>query len=188
MSKTQSTVEYRDIPEFPGYRVGSDGSVWSKWKRVPCGRGKGTRTILSDDWVPLKPAHNHYTGYRHVHIRNVKGRFITKSVHRLVLESFVGPRPRGLECCHTDCDSLNNQLANLRWGTRKDNRADSIRMGKIARGSNVKWAKLNELDVSRIRLLYSTGAITQKELSKIYQVSQSTISEIVTGKNWGHVN
>lgn len=26
-------VEYRDIPEFPGYRVGSDGSVWSAWSR-----------------------------------------------------------------------------------------------------------------------------------------------------------
>lgn len=33
-STEKPTVEYRDIEGFPGYRIGSDGTVWSCWKRV----------------------------------------------------------------------------------------------------------------------------------------------------------
>ena len=27
----QSAIEFRDVPDFEGYRVGADGSVWSRW-------------------------------------------------------------------------------------------------------------------------------------------------------------
>src|SRR5215472_269740 len=36
-SDGQSQVDYRDIPGFPGYRVGDDGSIWSAWRKG--GRG-----------------------------------------------------------------------------------------------------------------------------------------------------
>jgi hypothetical protein len=35
---SQPPVEYRDVPGFPGYRVGTDGSVWSCWERTAGGR------------------------------------------------------------------------------------------------------------------------------------------------------
>jgi len=52
-------------------------------------------------------------------------------LHRLVLESFVGPCPEGHETCHVNGNRLDARLANLRWGTAKSNQAD-----RIIHGSN----------------------------------------------------
>lgn len=51
------------------------------------------------------------------------------AVHRLVLAAFVGPCPPGMEGCHTDDDSANNHLSNLRWDTKSANVRDQIRNG-----------------------------------------------------------
>lgn len=51
-------------------------------------------------------------------------------VHRLVLESFVGPCPEGGEGLHWDDDKENNNLSNLRWGTRTENLLDRVRNGR----------------------------------------------------------
>ena len=51
------------------------------------------------------------------------------SLHSLVLEAFVGPRPDGMFGLHWDDDPTNNCLDNLRWGTPTDNAQDSIRNG-----------------------------------------------------------
>jgi hypothetical protein len=57
------------------------------------------------------------------------GRRQNRSVHLLVLETFVGPRPDGLEGCHWDDDSENNHLSNLRWDTHSANGRDAVRNG-----------------------------------------------------------
>lgn len=49
------------------------------------------------------------------------------TVHRLVLEAFVGPRPDGMECRHLDGDPANNRLANLAWGSPVENASDRKR-------------------------------------------------------------
>jgi hypothetical protein len=49
-------------------------------------------------------------------------------VQRLVLETFVGPCPDGMEACHyPDSNKANNALSNLRWDTRLENVKDKIR-------------------------------------------------------------
>jgi hypothetical protein len=51
----------------------------------------------------------------------------TRYVHQLVLLAFVGPRPKldeKGEIRHLDGDKMNNQLANLVYGTQKENMAD----------------------------------------------------------------
>lgn len=53
----------------------------------------------------------------------------TKQVCRLVIEAFVGPCPRGMECCHNDGDPTNNHVSNLRWDTRSNNIYDAVRHG-----------------------------------------------------------
>lgn len=52
-----------------------------------------------------------------------------KRVHRLVLEAFVGPAPKGHECCHSDGNPANNHLSNLRWGSQSENTYDRVRHG-----------------------------------------------------------
>lgn len=52
------------------------------------------------------------------------------AAHVLVLESFVGPRPRGLEALHCDGNPANNALSNLRWGTTSENQRDRVLHGR----------------------------------------------------------
>ena len=45
----------------------------------------------------------------------------TYRVASLIAEAFLGPRPDGYDVAHEDEDSLNNQLGNLEYRTRKYN-------------------------------------------------------------------
>lgn len=53
-----------------------------------------------------------------------------RTVHSLVLEAFIGPRPEGYVCCHYDDVRTNNYVGNLRWGTPSDNAFDKIKNGR----------------------------------------------------------
>ena len=48
-------------------------------------------------------------------------------------------------------------------------------------------SKLTEKIVLEIRADWATGKYTQKELAKKYDVSISTISNIVNRKTWKHI-
>ncbi|MCG7596363.1 NUMOD4 motif-containing HNH endonuclease [Mycobacterium sp. PSTR-4-N] len=47
-----------------------------------------------------------------------------RTIHRLVLETFVGPCPDGTEACHNNGDRFDNRLDNLRWDTPSNNNRD----------------------------------------------------------------
>lgn len=58
------------------------------------------------------------------------GRRRVALVAHLVLESFEGPRPPGMEACHyPDRDPWNNHRSNLRWDTHSANTLDSVKHG-----------------------------------------------------------
>ena len=107
-------------------------------------------------------------------------------VHVLVLEAFVGPRPEGLYGCHDDGCASNNHLANLYWGTPKQNAADRVRHGTHQQGSQIPWAKFTEADVARIRSL--KGRVSQSKLAAEYGVRQGHISRVMNGRQWRHVS
>lgn len=54
----------------------------------------------------------------------------TRPVHRLVLEAFVGPCPDGMEGCHSNGDTSDNRLVNLRWDTKSANMQDCLAHGR----------------------------------------------------------
>lgn len=112
----------------------------------------------------------------------------THYVHHLVLYSFVGPMPEGLECCHNDGNYKNNRLNNLRWDTRKSNVADSIRHGTFKRlvGEMSPISKLKDCDIKKIRQLLDKGN-TLRFIAKMFGVYHSCILNIKKGKTWKHV-
>jgi hypothetical protein len=174
-------VTYRDIIGFLGYRVGDDGSVWSRW--IPRGRLRR----LGPTWHRLTLRKNRW-GYLIVSLRRGGRRKYTKFVHRLVLEAFVGPCPPGCESRHLDGNPANNRLDNLRWGTKEENAADKRRHGTMAclRGSRNGRALLNEADIPRIFRMDEEGA-SLEEIASHFSVRSGVVQHILYGKTWRHL-
>lgn len=107
------------------------------------------------------------------------------AVHVLVAEAFLGPRPAGHHVCHNDGDRTNNGVANLRYGTPKENEADKVRHGRKASGERHPKAKLTAEEVRQIRLLSRVDS--QDVLADHYGVHKSLISCILTDKIWKDV-
>lgn len=181
MATGQSTTTYKDIPGFPGYRVGDDGSVWSAW--VACRFGRK----LTDRWKQMKTPPN-AKGYLRVNLSlAARKTYRTLRVHRLVLEVFIGPCPEGMEARHLNGIKADNRLENLAWGTPEENRSDNHDLGVYAHGEAHTQVKLTESDVRSIRDRYAAGGIFMRELAAEYGVELTTIHAIVHRRSWKHV-
>lgn len=113
--------EWRDIPGWEGYyQASSHGRVKSVDRVVECrdGTKRNVRNRI------LMPVLDEY-GYQMVCLCK-GGECQSVPIHRLVLEAFEGPRPEGMQGCHNDGDSQNNDLINLRWGTPSSNIMDTV--------------------------------------------------------------
>lgn len=177
---------------FPGYRVGDDGSVWSRMSHRGRGTGLGSTSCIRGTWRRLS-LNNLINGRVPITLHS-KGYVKTFFVHRLVLMAFVGPCPEGMEACHfPDRDPTNNRLDNLRWGTHLENVSHKIVHGTNVgnrgncRGELQGSSKLTDSIVLKIRRLFASGRYTQVELASRFGVRQGIISGIVRGVAWTHV-
>lgn len=181
----EAGVSYRPIPGFPGYRVGDDGSVWSCWKRIGTIGKRGTESIMIEAWHLM--SQGFLNGYRTVALK-YPPRQKRRLVHQLILEAFVGPCPKGMQARHfPDRDRTNNCLANLGWGTRKQNGQDRITHGTSGIGEKNGRHRVSEQEVLTIRQLFVDGLKNAPELALDYGVSKWTIKAIVWGRTWKHL-
>jgi hypothetical protein len=95
-------VEYwREVIDYPKYEVSNYGRVWNLDKGV--------------EFFP-----NVIKGYYRMNWRNDYGRIKGLSLHRVVLDAFVGPHP-DLDINHIDGDKSNNRLDNLEFLSHAEN-------------------------------------------------------------------
>ncbi len=174
---TQPSTTYKEVPGFPGYLVGSDGSVWSCHRKKYGG--------FCPKWRRLKECYPKCSPYPRISL-SVDGECVNFPVHAVVLSAFAGPCPDGLEACHGDGNPRNNRTANLRWDTRASNVADRRRHGTQVRGSRVFGAKLSESDIPLIRQMGAVG-VTPGAIGERFGVSPDAIRLILKGKTWAHV-
>lgn len=162
----------KTISGFPAYYATKDGRIWS-WK---------TKRFL-------KPTLSRW-GYFYVDLRK-NSKPNRRQVHRLILETFVGPCPEGMECCHSNGIRADNKLENLRWDTHSNNCKDAISHGTLTSlfqsGEAHPNSKLKEKDVRMIIYMYKTGLFFQREIAKIYNVKRTVISRIINKKRWKHI-
>lgn len=117
--------EWRPIPDFIGLY---EASTWGRIRSV-------SRTITDRNGMQknhvgrvLKP--RPYDKYGHVHVSLRKsGSSLPRKIHRLVLQTFVGPAPEGMVARHLDGDPSNNSIRNLEWATPKENSSDMKKHG-----------------------------------------------------------
>ncbi len=182
MSDTDSTteVEYRPIPGFPGYRAGSDGSIWSCW-------GKGYHGRQGGVWRRMIPSSNG-SKYGHVAVTLVRESVPFKRyIHRLIAEVFISSIPDGMDVCHNDGNPSNNVPSNLRIDTRLGNLADRVKHGTINCGERQGHVKLTNAIVLAIRADYAAGGVTYYDLAARHGVDHSTVYAVVKRKTWKHI-
>lgn len=73
----------------------------------------------------------------------------------------------------------------LRWATHTENLADQLIHGTRIRGEMARNAKLTEGKVRAIREFAHT--CSQQTIGDLFGIAQTTVSKIVLGKSWGHV-
>lgn len=155
---------FKPISGFTDYLINKSGEVFSlKTKRLV--------------------QYNGGYGYIEVNLRNKKRR-LQIGVSALVLETFVGPRPRGYHAAHLNGVKTDNRLENLKWCTPKENNSHKVIHGTAGFGEKNSWAKLTTPQARSI-LKYKVHSI--KKLAKRYKIKEATVRAIWNRTRWNHI-
>ena len=161
-----------DVHGHPNYQVSDKGRV-KRISHIAQHKLYGDR-YLSERM--LSPRINH-DGYPRVKIQNK-----LKFVHVLVLESFVCPRPAGMQACHNNGNSADSRLENLRWDTPKNNVQDRKKHGTyqyVPNNPNFKNGKSTQT-IKRIKKMQAQeNRKSREEVSQNGQVHSKDREHIV---------
>lgn len=165
------TEIWKALPGVPGIEVSTLGRVRTLDRLVSS--EKYTRFTKGR---VLKQYLNH-GGYLQVGF-HVNGKRVTKSVHRLVSQTFI-PNTNNLPMVnHLDCDRTNNNISNLEWCSALYNSQYRDKCRHTAKNnapkSPVFAINLTTLEVSQFR--------SQHEASRTLGFSQGNINGVIIGK------
>jgi len=163
-------VIWKALPGVPGVEVSQLGNVRTL-----------DRVVSSEKMTCFKKGlilkqHEDIGGYLKIGFR-VNGKWVNKSVHRLVAQAFI-PNPNNLpQVNHKDGDRTNNNFSNLEWCTASYNNQYREKYGisnTESQGHPVFAINLDTMEVSRFR--------SQGEASQTLGVYQANISKVIKGK------
>lgn len=154
----------------------------------------------------VKPlaTHKNDKGYYSVQL-HCSGFRKARTLHSLVADTFICPRPEGMQVNHINGVKSDNCVDNLEWVTPSENMAHALRIGLRKKSYNHfnkgnrnlaptrpqtvdgnYNAKLSEADAKTIISLLKTGR-TCKSLANEFSVSKTSVVYIKTGKRWPHL-
>lgn len=161
------------IIEFPHY-FAENGNIYSMWP-INLYANPPTKPRKLKPWKD-KDGYNVVGLYR-------AGKKYTRRVGRLILQTYRGPCPKGMEMCHGLNGKSDDSLANLSWNTHSKNMGvDKLRDNADSRGENNAQSKLNEKRVLKIRTL--EGKMTEKEIAKKFSMGSSQVHRIIRREAW----
>ena len=171
------SIDYRPIPDAPGYEAGSDGGIRSIERTIlkPDGRGGCYTCRLAAR--TLKPWLAGL-GYRYVQLGKDGPRC---AVHRLVCITFHGLPPADHEVAHLDGNRLNNTPANLAWVTHAENEKHKQIHGTAPDYGTLRWGtrKIFRDDYVTLYVLHKHLGISRIELARRNQVCRPTIDKAI---------
>jgi NUMOD4 motif/HNH endonuclease len=184
-------VSWRPVHGFEGlYEVSDAGDVRSLDRLTRCfdPRWKKWRVYKIDG--KLLKQHYASKGYRekkgYLFVSLYKdAKRSNKYIHHLVAEAFIGKRPDGMEVAHNNGVRNINCLSNLRYDTSAGNNADKLNHGTVLRGERHQNSKISEDQAKQILAL--KGKLLQKEIGKLFGLSKAAVSDIISGRNWAHL-
>lgn len=115
------------------------------------------------------------------------GKRYTVPVHRLVAMAFI-PNPQNkTDVNHINANKADNRVENLEWNTRGENMKHAYENGLIDnKGQLSAKSKLTNDDVIKIYNLKHSG-VKQTKIAELFDISNTQVSAIVNGNQWGHL-
>ena len=174
---------WKTIKDYEGYQISNFGNVKSLSKKIKC---KGSFRVTKEKILKLKKTKQ---GYVSVQLKNKGTHFL---IHRIVALHFINNIENKPQVNHINGIKNDNRVENLEWCTRSENQKHAYEnklqipsLHRRAYGENQGLSKLKEKDVVFILKNYKKGMGI--ELSKVFNVSQTTILNIVNKKIWTNV-
>jgi hypothetical protein len=118
--------------QYPNYAVNSQGEV----QNISTGK-------------VLNPSAS-TNGYKKVTVFDANGNPRTVEVHRLIAETLIPNSDPSLVVDHIDCNVLNNDISNLRWISRGENRKRSTK-------KSVRSPALTDAQREEVKDMYAQG-------------------------------
>lgn len=166
-------VRVWDIPGYPGYAISETGDIFKLPYKCKRGRDNPLRQLKI----------NMSMEYPSVEIWQGDVRR-TKSVHRLLAETFIPNPDEHPQINHINGDKFDYRLDNLEWVSASDNVIHSYRTGLASnKGEKHPAAKFKDSDIPVILEMRRSGK-TLKEIAEIYNVCRSTIGKITSGVHY----
>lgn len=143
--------KWAPVVGFEGrYEVSDHGQVRSLPRRIQQLSRGGNMFERTFPGKILKQVVHSDSGYPYVGLYRQTGPAVSRTVHTLVLDAFVGPCPSGQLARHLDGNPANNLLSNLLWGTHSENCYDTIRHGRNPRSNQVTCGRGHALAGSNL--------------------------------------
>lgn len=108
-------------------------------------------------------------------------------ITRYLLTKLEREPREGEHAAHNCGNSSCVNPVHLRWASPLENSHDKYIHGTVPLGESHAGAKLTEIEVLKIRELYSSLGYSQKHISQLFKVSKSTIRQVVRRITWTHI-
>jgi hypothetical protein len=172
--------EFRELPGHKQLWVSASGKVVSTRSNPP-GKSNPPRLLIpwfdADGYMRIRAKSRFYNEKRSGYVQ----------VHQAVLLAWGHERPsQEHQVRHLNGDKNDNRLANLAWGTLRENLDDKIRHGTVAKGSKNGSARLTEGQVLAFR--EEAQHKPMWEIVKSHpQYSKFALWACISGYSWAHL-
>lgn len=155
------SIEYKQIPDFPSYYAGYDGTIYS---------------TLSSKIIKVREDR---TGYLKVGIRDTTGKQITKQVQRFIASAWIPNPDNKPQVHHKDENKHNNSVDNLAWVTSKENNNLGTRNERMAKTQTNSIARSKPV---RLTSITDSSQIVFPSVNEAMRHGFKNISKVLRGE------
>lgn len=140
-------------------------------------------------WLDNTPVNLGNDRYKRIRVAKKNNwKIYSESVHRLVVQTFIGEIPKGMVVNHKDGDKHNNKLSNLEIVTPSENTKHALENGLFtaAKGVRTGKAKLTESQVLEVYKLLKDG-VSNDEIARRFNINFRSVPQIKKGRRWAHL-